>query len=281
MGSCSANTWFFTEWSGQVNHSVESLDGSVSIVDFAVLGRVRNGHPDAAGPLLGSQRRGLRRGKEAGHVADVRLGQGLRRQVVRRAVESGARRDERPLNETLLFIYKRSFFFSVLGHVRRGQPDARGDLSGVRPRPVPRRAGHAVLGARQARRRGAVQPGQVPGAVVHERVVRGSISHYNFHQRKSLVFFRDSARQRAEREPRGAKSSASTRTNSRRRIAATRIGRLCDTPATCDPAVKVLHLTKHSLQLKLVQISEIHQRYSAIWRRNVKVSPLSLVQLCT
>lgn len=93
MGSCSANTWFFTEWSGQVRflflllfclpwqtltimmiHCSIILHSLSHILTFfigatrAVFGGMRNWHPDAQSSLLRQQRGGLRLEQETGHI---------------------------------------------------------------------------------------------------------------------------------------------------------------------------------------------------------------------
>ena len=93
MGSCSANTWFFTEWSGQVMNYTFGLYfvfiPYFFVFFFLVFGRMRNWYPNAQGSLFLEQWNWLRRYQEARNIQDVRFGQRLQRQMVRRSLESG------------------------------------------------------------------------------------------------------------------------------------------------------------------------------------------------
>jgi hypothetical protein len=106
MGSCSANTWFFTEWTGQVCTVISlskktyfrqtqefvassSFSTFVSLIILPVFGRMRNWDPDTQSSLFQQQRNGLRREQEARHIQDLCLGKRLQRQVVCRTLVSG------------------------------------------------------------------------------------------------------------------------------------------------------------------------------------------------
>jgi hypothetical protein len=94
MGSCSANTWFFTEWTGQVCTVISlskktyfrqtqefvassSFSTFVSLIILPVFGRMRNWDPDTQSSLFQQQRNGLRREQEARHIQDLCLGKRL------------------------------------------------------------------------------------------------------------------------------------------------------------------------------------------------------------
>jgi hypothetical protein len=106
MGSCSANTWFFTEWTGQVCTVISLSKKHISgrrksllhhhhflllslLLLLPVFGRMRNWDPDTQSSLFQQQRNGLRREQEARHIQDLCLGKRLQRQVVCRTLVSG------------------------------------------------------------------------------------------------------------------------------------------------------------------------------------------------
>jgi hypothetical protein len=118
MGSCSANTWFFTEWTGQVCTVISLSKKHISgrrksllhhhhflllslLLLLPVFGRMRNWDPDTQSSLFQQQRNGLRREQEARHIQDLCLGKRLQRQVVCRTLVSG------------IFIFY--YFFSIIG----------------------------------------------------------------------------------------------------------------------------------------------------------------------
>ena len=154
MGSCSANTWFFTEWSGQVMNYTFGLYfifiHYFFVFFFLVFGRMRNWYPNAQGSLFLEQWNWLRRYQEARNIQDVRFGQRLQRQMVRRSLESGIKLiliincvEHNRTNEK-----KHAFIFIVFSHVWWRIADSWGHLSDFHERPVPCRTGYAVLSAR-------------------------------------------------------------------------------------------------------------------------------------